>query len=220
MHTALQLAPVLAAEKSKVAFYVAGGVLVSWALIVSMAIGMRRPEFPGSLAGQRAVSAVTVVLVIATLATAVLTSGGGTSTAAARAAALQTSTAPTPGAPARETTASATPTAPAATTTATAPAPAAAASHLQIAADATGLLKFNTKSLTTKAGAVTITMTNSSPLEHNVTIAQGSTVLGATPTFTRGTRALSLTLKPGRYVFYCSVPGHRQAGMEGTLTVQ
>ena len=66
---------------------------------------------------------------------------------------------------------------------------------------------------------MTITMANMSPVEHNVTIAQGSTVLGATPTFIGGTRRVTLKLKPGTYTFYCSVPGHRQAGMEGTLKV-
>jgi plastocyanin len=66
---------------------------------------------------------------------------------------------------------------------------------------------------------VTIEMTNSSPLEHDVTVARGSTVLGATPKFIGGTRSLTLNLKPGTYTFYCSVPGHRQAGMEGTLSV-
>jgi uncharacterized cupredoxin-like copper-binding protein len=59
------------------------------------------------------------------------------------------------------------------------------------------------------------------PLSHNVTVASSSgEVLGATPTFTGGSRTLSLTLKPGTYKFYCTVPGHRAAGMEGTLTVQ
>jgi len=58
-----------------------------------------------------------------------------------------------------------------------------------------------------------------SPIEHNLTVAQGSKVLGATPTFVGGSKTLTLNLKPGTYTFYCSVPGHRQAGMEGTLTV-
>ena len=66
---------------------------------------------------------------------------------------------------------------------------------------------------------MTITMANMSPVEHNVTVAEGTKVLGATPTFNGGTRTLTLKLKPGKYTFYCSVPGHRQAGMEGTLNV-
>ena len=44
-------------------------------------------------------------------------------------------------------------------------------------------------------------------------------MLGATPTFKGGSRTLTLKLKPGTYKFFCTVPGHRQAGMEGTLTV-
>jgi plastocyanin len=66
---------------------------------------------------------------------------------------------------------------------------------------------------------VTITFTNAAALEHNVTVAEGNKVLGATPTFIGGSRTLTLTLKPGTYTFYCSVPGHRQGGMEGTLGV-
>ena len=90
---------------------------------------------------------------------------------------------------------------------------------LTLAADPSGALAYNTKQLSAKAGTVTITMTNMSPLEHNVTVAEGSKVLGATPTFKGGSMTLKLNLKPGKYTFYCSVPGHRQAGMEGTLNV-
>jgi uncharacterized cupredoxin-like copper-binding protein len=54
-----------------------------------------------------------------------------------------------------------------------------------------------------------------------VTVASSSgAVLGALETFQGGTKTLTLNLKPGSYKFYCSVPGHRAAGMEGTLTVQ
>jgi uncharacterized cupredoxin-like copper-binding protein len=44
--------------------------------------------------------------------------------------------------------------------------------------------------------------------------------VGETPTFQGGSKTVSATLRAGTYKFYCSVPGHRQAGMEGTLTVQ
>jgi plastocyanin len=59
------------------------------------------------------------------------------------------------------------------------------------------------------------------PLEHDVTVASSAgAVEGATPKFSGETKSLTLNLKAGTYTFYCSVPGHRQAGMQGTLTVQ
>ena len=77
MHAiAVQLAPILGAEKSKVPFYIAGGLLVAWALIVSLGVGARRSDFPAGLSQERAVIAVTVVLVLAAVSTAVITSGG------------------------------------------------------------------------------------------------------------------------------------------------
>lgn len=92
---------------------------------------------------------------------------------------------------------------------------------LPLAANAEGQLKYDTTSLTAKAGNVSIAFTNMSSLAHNVTVASASgAVVGATPTFQGGSKTLSLNLKPGTYKFYCTVPGHRQAGMEGTLTVQ
>jgi plastocyanin len=105
------------------------------------------------------------------------------------------------------------------------PAPAASSeaggSTLKLAADPGGQLKFDASSLTAKAGKVTIEFANTASLEHNVTVASASgAVVGATPTFQGGSKTLSLNLKPGTYKFYCSVPGHRQGGMEGTLTVQ
>ncbi|MFI4985523.1 MAG: plastocyanin/azurin family copper-binding protein [Solirubrobacterales bacterium] len=241
--------PILAAEKSKVPFYIAGGLLVAWALIVSAGLGLRRPDFPGGLSGQRAVMAITAVLVLGAVSTAVITSGtaakagtasgaaspssgGGEqpSTPAASTPAASTPAASTPAAstPAASTPAASTPaasapkTTPKATTGTPAPpsSPAArATSALKLTANPSGQLSFDAKQLSAKAGNVTITLTNTSPLEHDVAVAQGSTVLGTTPTFTGGSKALTLTLKPGTYTFYCSVPGHRQAGMEGRLSI-
>lgn len=92
---------------------------------------------------------------------------------------------------------------------------------LSLQANAEGQLEYNTKTLSAKAGKVSIDFTNSSSLAHNVTIESSSgQSVGATPTFSGGSKTLSVSLKPGTYKFFCSVPGHRQAGMEGTLTVK
>jgi plastocyanin len=99
--------------------------------------------------------------------------------------------------------------------------PAASGATQTLAANPEGLLKFDKSSLTARAGSVSIQFTNNASLPHNVTVASASgAVVGATATFSGGTKILALNLKPGTYKFYCSVPGHRAAGMEGTLTVQ
>lgn len=107
-------------------------------------------------------------------------------------------------------------------TTSSAPSGASAGGgRLSLAADPSGQLKFTKSSLTAKAGTVTIEFTNSAPVVHNLTVQQGTNgpVVGATPTFQGGTKTLTLKLKPGTYTFFCSVPGHRAAGMQGTLVV-
>jgi len=111
-------------------------------------------------------------------------------------------------------------TTPATTATSSAPAASGSASKLSLSANPSGQLEYNTKSLTAKAGKVTISFTNMAPLGHDVAIESSSgQTLGSTPVFQGGTKELSLELKPGTYKFFCTVPGHRQAGMEGTLTV-
>jgi hypothetical protein len=72
----LHVAPILGEAKSKVPFYLAGGALVCWALFVSLALGLRKADFPDTITGERAVIGITVVLVVAAMATAVITSGG------------------------------------------------------------------------------------------------------------------------------------------------
>jgi plastocyanin len=110
--------------------------------------------------------------------------------------------------------------APAASTLTTAPPAAAATGTVALAADPSGQLKFDASTLTAKAGTVSIKFNDSSPVAHNLTIESSSgQTLGATPTFSGGSKSLSLSLKPGTYTFFCSVPGHRAAGMSGTLTV-
>jgi plastocyanin len=90
---------------------------------------------------------------------------------------------------------------------------------LKIAADPGGALKFDKSSLTAKAGKVTIVMDNPSSLPHAVEI-EGNGVEAKGDTVEKGgVSKASGELKAGKYEFYCPVDGHKQAGMEGTLTV-
>ncbi len=129
-----------------------------------------------------------------------------------------TTTASTPTAAATTPATSSTPTT-ASTSTTSSTAPSGA---LALAANAEGQLKYDKTSLTAaKAGKVSIDFTNMSPLGHNMTIESSSgKIVGATPTFQGGSKTLTLDLKAGTYKFFCTVPGHRMAGMEGTLTVK
>ena len=92
--------------------------------------------------------------------------------------------------------------------------------NLQLAADSSGQLKFDKKSLSAKAGNVTITMDNPSPVPHAIAL-QGSGVDKKGSIVQMGSKStVTAALKPGKYTFYCPVDGHRQAGMQGTLTVK
>jgi plastocyanin len=88
---------------------------------------------------------------------------------------------------------------------------------VSFAADTSGALKFQQTEVTAKAGKATISFENESQVPHAVEI-EG--VSGAkTKTVTGGKTSVNVDLKPGKYTFYCPVPGHREAGMVGTLTV-
>jgi uncharacterized cupredoxin-like copper-binding protein len=111
----------------------------------------------------------------------------------------------------------------AATTTRAAPASSSSAGALKISAEESNGLSFDRKTLSAKAGTVTISMANPSgdSQPHGVAITgAGGVAKSGQVVQPGGTSTVSLKLRPGRYTFYCPVPGHRQAGMEGTLTVQ
>jgi plastocyanin len=93
-----------------------------------------------------------------------------------------------------------------------------ATTTLDLAAEQT-TLAFDQTELTAKAGKVTIDFTNPSPIPHNVVIEEDGKELSGFEPITEGEESESADLKPGTYTFYCSVPGHREAGMEGTLSV-
>jgi plastocyanin len=187
-------------DKSKVAFFIAAGLLVGWAILVS-AVGIRSPRFPSSATQGRAAILITAVLVVFAAAMAVVTARTPPGVPPYRTGVVTNGYTP-----------QATP---------VGAAPQASNGTLALAANPTGQLAYSTKTLVSTSSKVSIHFTNMSPLMHNVTIANAAgKVLGATPTFQGGTKTLSLNLPPGTYTFYCSVPGHEQAGMKGTLTVR
>jgi plastocyanin len=93
-------------------------------------------------------------------------------------------------------------------------------STVKVAADPSGALKFDTASLEATAGKVTIDFTNDSSISHDVKIEGNGISGGGTDQVTGGSASATLDLKPGTYTFFCSVDGHRAAGMEGTLVVK
>jgi plastocyanin len=98
---------------------------------------------------------------------------------------------------------------------------------LQIPASPSGQLAYVTSKAEAKPGPVTVEMPNTSGVTHNIAIeagAHGATasgaVLGASAFTAKGTGTVNVKLAAGTYTFFCQVPGHRAAGMYGTLTVK
>ncbi len=98
---------------------------------------------------------------------------------------------------------------------------AGSATAVAFEADPGGGLAYTSDSATAKAGKVTVDFTNPQPLTHDVAIEDSSAkTVAKTDVIAEGSDSTVAELKPGEYTFYCSVPGHREAGMEGTLTVK
>jgi plastocyanin len=94
-------------------------------------------------------------------------------------------------------------------------------STLKFEADPEGQLAYTTTEATAKAGKVTVDFNNPQGLTHDVAIESSSgEEVGKTELISEGSDSTTVDLKPGTYHFYCTVPGHREAGMEGTLTVK
>lgn len=84
-----------------------------------------------------------------------------------------------------------------------------------------GDLVFEPEMLEAEAGEVSLDYTNPSEVPHNVAIEDGSETVAQGETVTGGdSAAATATLEPGEYVYYCSIPGHREGGMEGDLAVE
>ena len=181
-------------------FYVLGGVLVSLAVITTF-VGLRVPRFPGSSAAMVAIIAIFITLVGGTTTFAVLHAQDEQEHKAAElheageeAEGLEHGHGESGhGGSAAET--------------------------LKLAADPTQIA-FDTTSLSSMPGEVTIDFRNPATVEHNVAIEEDGSLLAESDTITQGETTVTVDLSAGTYTFVCTVPGHEEAGMKGTLTVK
>ncbi|MEI6663080.1 MAG: plastocyanin/azurin family copper-binding protein [Actinomycetes bacterium] len=91
---------------------------------------------------------------------------------------------------------------------------------LTIDPDPSGQLKYLVAAATSVPGSLTITSVNKASIPHNIAL-EGAGANAVGPIVQNGgVSKITVTVKAGKYTFYCSVPGHRQAGMQGTLTVK
>jgi plastocyanin len=199
-------------------FYVFGIALTVMALVISF-LGLRSERFPGSRAAYTGVLGLMVALVVASCAFAVALSREEAEhrseevaefraeQAEVQAEAEEAATPPPEGEPP--------PDAPEEEVEGEQP------ETLELTSPADGALVFEPTTLEARAGEVELNYTNPSPVPHNVaieaegeTVAQGATVSGG------DAAAATASLEPGEYIFYCSIPGHRESGMEGDLTVE
>jgi uncharacterized cupredoxin-like copper-binding protein len=193
------------------AFVIAGAVLAAWAVIVSL-LGMR--GFPRSRTGERAAIGITAVLFLGAVGSAI---ADQTKVGERHGPHAEEHAEPEEGKPATE-----------------APSPEAGQgsddegeqdssgeqTNLALEADPGGALKFDKTSLEAPAGRVTLTMKNPSPVPHDVSLRGNGLDEHGEVVQKDGESKVTGNVQPGlSYEFYCSVPGHEQGGMKGTLQI-
>jgi plastocyanin len=196
-------------------FYVFGIALVVLALIVSFA-GLRMENFPGSRGVLTAVLGIMGALVVASCAFAVVLSREEADHRAEEVAEFNAEQEEAEEAATDEEDPGTTPAAeePQIETE-------AGVETVELTSPETGDLVFEPESLEARVGEVAIDYTNPSEVPHNVAIEGDGEELAQSETVTGGDSATAtVALEAGEYVYYCSIPGHREAGMEGTLTVK
>jgi plastocyanin len=89
-----------------------------------------------------------------------------------------------------------------------------------IPADPGGALAYKFANAESPAGALEVDSPNESSTDHNIAVEGGGVDEAGEIVKNGGVSKVSVTVKAGKYQFFCTVPGHREAGMEGTLTVK
>jgi plastocyanin len=168
------------------AFHVVGACFAAWAVLVAL-LGITREGFPRTLMQGRLVGAISVLLAVGAIGSAIYV--GATEKGEAKGERAGPALKPS-------------------------------AHPLRLRADPSGKLKFDKNSLSASAGVVTVAMTNPSPIDHDVAITGNGVAQTGKIVKGGGTSTVTAKLRPGTYTFFCSVDGHRQAGMQGKLTVR
>jgi mono/diheme cytochrome c family protein len=91
---------------------------------------------------------------------------------------------------------------------------------LEVPADPNGQLAYITKKATAPAGKLEIDSKNAASIPHDIAIEGNGVSDKGKVVQNGGVSTISVNLKAGSYTFFCTVPGHREGGMEGTLTVK
>lgn len=97
---------------------------------------------------------------------------------------------------------------------------AAADGKLLLPADPNGQLAYITKEASAAAGALEVISENESAVPHDIALEGNGVDAKGEVVQDGGTSSFTVDLGAGTYTFYCTVSGHREGGMEGTLTVK
>jgi len=187
------------------AYYVLGILLVAWGLGLAI-YGLTRPDFPPTGSAGRALVGVTVLLVVGTLTTLLLTTEKEhpKEEAAAKAAEAKAETKPAAGPTGQPSPAQG--------------APAAGGKTVNVSEKEFSIALAGGDKLS--AGKYTFAVQNTGKVEHDLAIEGGKLKETKTPLIAAGkSNTLAVDLQPGKYTFFCTVPGHEQAGMKVEVTV-
>jgi plastocyanin len=169
------------------AFHVSGVLFAVWAITLTT-LGLTREDFPRTQRLARLVGALSVVLAVGTIGSAIAVGALEGNEKGGKTAAGNRGT--------------------------------ATGGELRLSADPSGQLKFDKSALQANAGTITIAMTNPSAVPHDISVEGGGLDKKGKIVTRGGTSTFRAKLKSGTYTFYCSVDAHRQAGMNGKLTVR
>lgn len=91
---------------------------------------------------------------------------------------------------------------------------------LEIPADPNGQLAYVTDEARAEAGTLTVQMPNESTVQHDIAVDNGGVNAKGEVVGQGGVSEFTADFAPGEYTYFCTVQGHREGGMEGTLTVR